>query len=167
MGPEKSHQLLSIRIIQKRPCYKENFIHKTFCKHHNWLFMILCVYFWSSRFGHIFWRPIINSWLNQTSPNFSVPLVPSKTSKIGSEDCHDKHVLYLCMETFDCDCLSHSICNGCGNVLASVQSHKTICCSLDLTRFEPNSRTLKGFWGGKHMKTIFYRITVVLYIYSN
>ena len=44
----------------------------TFYNHQRWLFKLLHVYFWSSRFGHIVGRPIMNSLLNQTSWMFSL-----------------------------------------------------------------------------------------------
>ena len=57
----------------KRPRYKLNLIHTISYYHQNWLFKLLNVHFWSSRFGHIFRRPIMNwdsqpaSWSNMCS----------------------------------------------------------------------------------------------------
>ena len=60
---QKSHQLLSIRITQKKLTgltTKKIWMTHTFY-YHQFDCWVLRVYFWPSRFGHSFRRPIINS----------------------------------------------------------------------------------------------------------
>ena len=71
------------------------------------------VYFWSSRFGHIFIKPMISSSLTQNSSMFFVTNKSLHHSKmraeeiIGTEDCHDIHVLYNFWP--NCICTVHDI----------------------------------------------------------
>ena len=60
MGPEMSLAFVNQNYSVKRPWYKEYLIDTPFCYHQNWSSNLLYVYFWSSRFGHIFRRTIIN-----------------------------------------------------------------------------------------------------------
>ena len=67
MGPGKSPVVINHNHSEevKRPCYEEHMIHTTFHNHHNCLLTLLYVYFWSSRFDHIFRGPIINELPNK------------------------------------------------------------------------------------------------------
>ena len=66
MGPGKSPAVINRNHSgEVKRCYREHMIHTKFYNHQNCSFKLLCVYFWSSRFDHIFRGPVINELLNQ------------------------------------------------------------------------------------------------------
>ena len=57
---QKSHQLLSVRITQRKlRGHATKTINTSFYNHLNWSIKLLYIYFWASIFGHIARRPIV------------------------------------------------------------------------------------------------------------